>query len=190
MLNKLRPNNSLVLVIDFQERLLSMIDTKLVTKAINNTSLLLDSATKLEVPIVITEHCKSSLGATTKKLFTPDNNLSIIQKTSFNCCGESTFVDELQKQKKKNIFITGMETHICVLQTALDLISLNYNVFILIDSVLSTTKLKWSSGLNYLEQNGSHLIPVESVLFQFFENVDHPYFKTFVKKLKEFNSKK
>ncbi|MBT6325156.1 MAG: isochorismatase family protein [Bdellovibrionales bacterium] len=188
MLNKLKSNNSLVLVIDLQDKLLNIIDTKLVTKVINNTSLLLDSASNLDIPIVITEHCKNSLGGTTKKLFTPNNNISIIQKTSFNCFGESTFVEALKSKKKKNIIITGMETHICVLQTALDLISLNYNVFILIDSVLSTTKLKWSRGLNYLDKCGCHLIPVESVLFQFYQNVDHPYFKTFIKKLKEFNS--
>ncbi len=190
MLNKIRPNNSLVLVIDFQEKLLNIIKNQLVTQAINNTSLLLDSAFNLGTPIIITEHYKNSLGGTTDKLFIPTDNTSIVQKTSFNCCEEPSFLEKLKNQKKKNIIIAGMETHICVLQTALDLINLNYNVFILTDSVLSTTKLKWSYGLRYLEQRGCHVIPGESVLFQFYQNADHPYFKTFIGKLKELNATK
>ena len=109
-------NNAALLIIDIQERLAVVMDRK--DQVVKNTLHLVELARMQNFPIVVTEQYPKGLGRTVPEIQSSLPLYLPIEKISFNCCGEAAFNEQIKRLGRKKIIVTGMETHICVLQTA------------------------------------------------------------------------
>jgi nicotinamidase-related amidase len=179
---QLRPSNSILVVIDIQDKLLPKITAA--GDLVRNAGFLLDTASLLEVPIKATEQYPKGLGPTTaeisRRLPAPP-----AVKTSFSCCGAGTFLEELEMDQRPNIVLTGIETHVCVLQTALDLLRAGLHVFLPVDAVASRSALDHDTALRRLERAGAIPTTVEAVAFEWLCDAAHPQFKAVSKLIVE-----
>jgi nicotinamidase-related amidase len=85
---------------------------------------------------------------------------------SFSCCGDETFLSRLKNMQRRQVIVTGMETHICVLQTALELLAQGYYVHVVSDAVISRKKRNWELGLNMAASAGAVITSTEAAMFQ------------------------
>ena len=134
------PEKTLLIVIDVQGKLADVMHGR--DEIFDNINRLSGSARLLEVPVLITEQLPDKLGPTREELSELSPNLPTISKSSFSCCGETTFTEALESSGKKQILLCGIEAHICVLQTALDLLEAGFEVFVAADAVASRTRSK------------------------------------------------
>ena len=177
--------HSQLLIIDIQERLASAMPEDVLDKIIKNNNVLLTAASKLDIPVIHSEQYPKGLGNTVAALAEqfPETKQSVT-KTSFACTGAEEFNDLIAKQKRQHIIITGIESHICVLQTALQLQQQGYAVYVVEDAVCSRKKFNHENAMNRLRQSGIIISNVESVLFEWLGDAMHPEFKTLSKLIK------
>jgi len=152
-------------VIDIQERLVKAMDPDVLKKVTDNTARLIKGANILGVKTLVTQQYTKGLGATIPEL-AEHLKCEAIEKTSFSCCGELSFVDQLKTAGIKTVVLAGMETHVCVLQTAIDLLEAGYNVHVAADAVCSRAKFNWHTALGFMEKAGAVITVTETVLFQ------------------------
>lgn len=174
---------SQLLIIDIQERLASAMPADVIEKVARNSNILLQAATELNIPVIHSEQYPAGLGntlpAVTENI--PEEKTGLIHsltKTCFSCADAEGFNNLLAKQKRQQIIITGIETHICVLQSAIQLQRLGYNIYIVEDAVCSRKKLHHKNAIKRLRQNGIVISNVESVIFEWLRDAAHPKFKT------------
>ncbi len=175
---------SQLLIIDTQERLASAMGEKSRNSVLHNTSLLLQAASLLQVPTIKFEQYPKGLGPTEKVLLDnlPDGS-SNYEKMSFSCCGSDEFCDSTLESPRKQFVLTGMETHVCVLQTAFELQQRGYQLFVVADAVCSRTGRNRRIALQRMAQAGITITSTESVLFEWLRAASHPQFRTISKLL-------
>jgi len=177
--------HSQLLIIDIQERLASAMPAEVLEKIIKNNNVLLSAANKLNIPVIHSEQYPKGLGNTVSALAEHFPKLSqSVTKTSFSCSGAADFDDLIAKQKRQQIIITGIESHICVLQTALQLQQQGYVVYVVEDAICSRKKFNHKNAIKRLRQSGIIISNVESVLFEWIGDAMHPEFKTLSKLIK------
>jgi len=171
---RLRPELSVLVVIDVQDKLLVKIPSA--GTLVRNSAFLLDVAKLLEVPIRATEQYPKGLGPTTAELARrlPANRPA---KTAFSCCGAGTFLEELEMLRRPNVVLVGMETHVCVAQTALDLIQAGLHVFLPVDALAARGAIDHETALRRLEQAGAVPTTTEAVAFEWVADARHAQFK-------------
>ena len=125
--------DSMLLIIDFQQAMLKAIDSW--EKIAGKVKQLIQSANALEVPILLTEQYKKGLGGTLPELIQEIKSPQIFQKEHFSACLEEDFIPTVQSFNRNKIIVVGMETHVCVLQTCLDLIKAGVQVHLVADAV-------------------------------------------------------
>ncbi len=128
------------------------------------------------MPARATERYPKGLGPTTAELarrLPPD----LPSKTAFSCCGAAGFLADLRGLGRPNVVLTGMETHVCIAQTALDLIEAGFAVFLPVDAVASRFALDYETGLRRLERAGAIPTTAEAVAFEWAGDAAHPRFK-------------
>ena len=135
----LNKDDSLILVIDIQERLKPAMEQG--DRVEENTKILLEASKLMDIPVLITEQYPRGLGHTSKEILDVREDLEVFEKISFTGCIEA-FNHRLKDLKRKKVIIVGMETHVCVLQTCRDLLADGYDVHIVRDGVTSRTKEK------------------------------------------------
>lgn len=161
----LNRDDAQLVVVDVQEKLCRAMDEKVLAKLTNNVSILLDAAAELGMPALATEQYVKGLGETVPSL--KDKLCSpALEKMTFSCCGGEGFLETLAKNDRRQVILTGMETHVCVLQTALELLSNGYVVHLVCDAVMSRKKENWKIALKTLTAAGVVLTSTEAVLFQ------------------------
>jgi len=158
-------NDAVLVVIDVQEKLCMAMDEKVLARLTKHISILQSAAQELRIPQLVTEQYVKGLGGTLAEL-KEGCSTAAIEKMTFSCCGESVFPDALQKLGRKQIIITGMETHVCVLQTVLQLLEAGYIVHVVADAVMSRKKENWQIALGIAQQAGAVITSTEAVLFQ------------------------
>lgn len=158
-------NNAQLVVIDVQERLCRAMDQQVLEKLTNNISILLDAAAELNLPAVATEQYVKGLGETLPVLKEKLPAASL-EKMTFSCCGGEGFLEALEKNGRQQVILVGMETHVCVLQTALELLSRGYVVHLVCDAVMSRRKQNWEIAIKTMTAAGVVMTSTESVLFQ------------------------
>lgn len=172
LLNK---EDSLLLLIDVQEKLTPAV---LNTKAfISRCEWLLRLAKKLKVPILVSEQYPKGLGKTLASLSAYCMEESCVEKVYFSCMSDDKYAKQLRKFHKKHLILIGIEAHVCVLQTALELIELGYEVFVVVDAVSSRGEHNLHYGLQRMQQNGVHLLTAEMVLFEWLRKAGTIEFK-------------
>jgi len=173
---------SVLVLIDIQERLTAAMPQGVRARVVEQIKILITAANTLSVPVVVTEQYPKGLGHTEPDLTDClKDDVKIIEKTSFSCFKTDDFFTAINDSDRKQIIITGMETHICVLQTALDLQQQGFQVFVVEDAVSSRAKTNQYNALQRLRNAGVIITTVESVIFEWLGDANHPEFKNLAK---------
>lgn len=167
---------SQLVIIDMQVKLAPAMPADVLKIAVKNCSILAQASQLLAMPVIVTEHYAQGLGATLPEIMQHLPNLKAIAKMAFSACGEPKFNQQLQRENS-HIILAGMEAHICVLQTALDLLALNKTVFVVEDAILSRNPANKANALARLREAGCIVTNTESVLFEWLGNANHQAFK-------------
>lgn len=174
----LSQENSLVLVIDIQEKLVNALEKNTI---VSKASKIINAAKILDIPVLYTEQYPKGLGHTVEELYcqseqSEESNV-IFEKTYFNALLEDGFLEKIKSFEKKQIIIMGIETHICVYQTALALIENGFEVYAIKDACASRNKYEFKQGIEAMKQNGVKISCVEIALFEWLKGAKHPKFK-------------
>ena len=156
--------NTALLVIDVQGKLAHLMNEK--ETLFNNLQKLIKGAQVLELPILWTEQRPEKIGPTISEVARLLPNIKLISKMSFSCCGNEKFMQEIKDLGRKQILIAGIETHVCVYQTAMDLVNLGYEVQVITDAVSSRTPQNKEIGFERIKAVGASLTGTETALFE------------------------
>ncbi len=173
--NVLSINNSLLLVVDVQEKFKKAMNNS--DKVIENISKLIKIANTLEIPVVYTEQYPEGLGKTVERLLKDLHQAAYFEKIAFSCCEDTAFKLYVKESQRKQIIVTGIESHVCVSQTVHDFLAENYQVHVIADAVSSRTPFSIETGLNKMKQGGAILSSVEIALFELLKTSKHPQFR-------------
>jgi nicotinamidase-related amidase len=179
---KLTPATSALLVVDVQEKLAARVPGN--DRLARAIAFLLDAARVLGVPASATEQYPQGLGPTVPALAgrLPAERPS---KTAFSCCECRTLHEQWWAAGRNQLVLTGLETHVCVAQTALDLLTERVHVFIPVDAVASRHAIDHETALRRLERAGAVLTTAEAVVFEWTQTASHPRFKEISRLVKE-----
>ncbi len=177
--NLLNSDDSLLVIIDLQAKLSAVMPPEQAAITTTNTIRLIDAANSLDIPILVTEQYPQGLGAT-EEMITTKLSLSIpvFDKTGFSCCASNSFCEALLTSERKQVILVGQETHICILQSALELTQRGHQVYVVEDAVSSRNLDHKRYALQRLQQQGITVLSYESVLFEWLKDANHPQFKT------------
>lgn len=168
--------NSLLVVVDFQEKLAMAMKEEILDNTLKNVIKLINLAKIHSIPIVITEQYPKGLGKTLQEI----KNIieeEPLEKIHFSCVQEEKFINKINQYGRKKIILTGMETHICVWQTALDLMIRGFYVYVPKDGICSRKKEDWKTGLALIQQAGGIITCTETLIFQILKRAGTSEFK-------------
>lgn len=171
---KISPVKSTLLVIDIQEKLLPYILQR--DEVLKTAIWAVELAKLIGIPVVLTEHFPEKLGKTPAILRLKVCESDIISKTYFSAVTEDNLIKNFDGTKKQ-VVVLGTETHICVLQTVLDLLVLGYQVFVLDTGIGSRVLNDHNRGLERMKQNGAQIITKDMLAFEWLENAGTKLFK-------------
>ncbi len=172
--HNLNPDNTSLLVIDFQEKLVPIMQES--DRTIKNAQTLIKIAKALDMPITVTEQYPKGIGHTVKEITEVLASVEPIEKMSFTAC-TSDVKEALSKSPRRKILVTGIEAHVCVFQSVRDLLSEEYEVYVVADSVSSRKSFNYENGLALMKDLGAVITNTETVLFDLLKVSDHPRFK-------------
>lgn len=178
-LSLLDADRSLLLIVDMQTRLTAAMSVDSARSMLDNTVKLLRAAELLNVPVLCTEQYPKGLGVSNQVIqdALPQGLAQCFEKTSFSCCGCDEFKQKLITCGRRQVVLVGQETHVCVLQTARDLLRLGMQVFVVEDAVCSRLEQHKFNALARMRQAGVGVTCYESVLFEWLRDAKHPHFK-------------
>jgi nicotinamidase-related amidase len=181
LLHPLRAREAGLLVVDVQAKLVPRIADG--PRVVANVSRAIRAAQALSIPVWATEQYPEGLGPTVPEIavLVPHRP----SKTSFSCCGVPELVEQLHGRHVRHVTVVGIEAHVCVAQTALELMRLGFAVQVPADAVGSRHPLDWEFALRRLERAGAVVSTTESVLFEWVEGSDAPAFKAISALVKE-----
>ncbi len=171
----LKKDNALLVFIDVQGKLSELVDES--ETLFLNLRRLLQGMNALEVPVLVTEQLPEKLGPTREE-FQEFITEAPISKSSFGCCGEPEFFQTLEKTRRKQIILCGIETHVCVYQTAMQLLEAGYEVSVVTDAVSSRDPANKTLALRRMESEGVKLTGTELLLFELLGDATDPAFKS------------
>lgn len=160
----LRREDTLLLVIDYQQRLVDVMARK--ESVTDEITRLIQGMKKLNIPILATEQYPQGLGPTVPQVAEMLDPAQILSKMTFSCCGLEDFSTRVKSLKRRQIVVTGIETHVCVLQTVLDLLANGYQAHVPVGAVCSRADTNRDNALARMEKAGAVLTNLESVLFE------------------------
>jgi nicotinamidase-related amidase len=169
---------SALAIIDMQEAFRPVIND--FADVARRIAVLAEGCQILEVPIVVTEQYPKGLGHTVSEI-TAKANSPAIQKLSFSACGVQEFDTQLRERHIEQVAICGIETHICVSQTAHDLLARGYQVHIISDATATRLSFNRDTALQRLEKAGAIMSSVEAALFELCAEAGTPEFKAIQK---------
>lgn len=176
--------DTVLLVIDVQERLCKAMDSAILAELAANTAILLEAAAELQVPVLATEQYVRGLGETLPELQEKMGAAPRLEKMSFSCCGSSNFVEQLRSAGRRQVVVVGMETHVCVLQTVIELLDAGYVVHLVQDAVMSRSGRNKQAALEMMQAAGAVISSTEAVLFQWLKIAGTDSFKKLSKLVK------
>jgi nicotinamidase-related amidase len=164
-----------LLIIDIQERINAVM--KFRERVVKNTAKLINGVNIMNVPIFITEQYRKGLGPTEKLILDALMKPEIVEKLNFSCCAALPLMEQFRKKIIKQVVVCGIETHVCVLQTCLDLLAEGFQVHLVSDAISSRRKLDHEAAIDRMQQAGIILTTTEAVLFELLERAGTPEFK-------------
>ncbi len=174
--------NSALLVIDIQEKLLPVIYES--ERVVDNAVKLINGFKILNLPIYFTEQYPKGLGTTETRIKSALEERSAIHKMSFSCFGAGNLFEELKSKNIQQVVVCGIESHVCVMQTALDLIANDFQVQIASDAISSRRKFDYEIALERMRANCAEITLTESILFEILNICGTDEFKAISKLVK------
>ena len=174
--------NTIALVIDIQERLVPAMEEPEIL--IENCKKLISGLQELSVPLIVTQQYTKGLGETVEDIKSLLSNFNPIEKRDFSCCDETVVADELKKSGAKNVIICGIESHVCVLQTAVDLKEAGLVPVVVMDCVSSRDFNNVDLAAERFRYEGIMMTSYESILFELTRSAAAPEFKAISKLVK------
>lgn len=173
---------AVLVIIDIQGNLAqAMFDRE---NLFTNTIKLIKGFKALSLPIIITEQIPQKLGQTLPQIAAALDGVKPIAKESFSCWGERNFKEQLETSGRKDVVLLGIETHVCVYQTAVDLISNGYHLHLVADAVSSRTPENRRIGIDAMKSAGAQITSTEMVLFELLRTAADPKAKELFKIVK------
>ncbi len=177
----LKRENAALVFIDVQGRLAELVDSP--DLLFKNLRRLLEGMKALDIPVIVTEQIPEKLGPTRDE-FKSFITEPPIAKSAFSCCGEPAFFQCLEKTSRRHIILCGIETHVCVYQTAINLLESGYEVQVVTDAVSSRDPANKTLALRRMESEGVKLTGTEMVLFELLGDAKDPAFKSILQIVK------
>ena len=177
MINRLRVESTIMLMIDVQEKLLPVISGN--DEIVKNTIKLLKAAEVLKIPMMYTEQYPKGIGNTVNPLLEslPAGAIKH-EKTTFSCCDESVFNEKLRGLERSLVAVFGIESHICVLSTVIDLLLKEMKVVVVADACGSRTQYNHNLAMEEARARGASVLPTESIIYHLMGRSGTQEFKT------------
>jgi nicotinamidase-related amidase len=173
-----------VVVVDVQERLFNAMDAERRDDMVTNVKILVSSARRLGMPVLVTEQYPKGLGRTLPEVRALLGEAPAFEKTAFSCAEADGFMERLRALGAEHVILTGIEAHVCVLLTALDLLARGLRVSIVADAVCSRRLANLEIGLGQARQAGAVVTATETVVFQLLGRADSDAFRELSKLLR------
>ncbi|MGE0485765.1 MAG: isochorismatase family protein [Gammaproteobacteria bacterium] len=175
---KCSATDSLLLVVDIQQRLGDAMPGKVLNRVLLNTKLLAAASSLLGIPVIKTEQYPTGLGPTHALVAAelPATTVAL-EKVCFSCCDGDGFSAALTASGRRQVILVGMEAHVCILQTALDLAAAGHEVYVVEDAICSRRLENYQNALDRLRQSGIVVVSAESVVFEWMGSAGHEHFK-------------
>jgi nicotinamidase-related amidase len=178
----LSKNEAVLVIVDIQERLAAVMSER--KKVVDNCLHLIEVSKLLNIPIVLNEQYPKGLGPTVSEIREALHPCGPLEKMTFSCCRGGAFSDVLAASGRKKVILAGMETHVCVLQTAVDLLKTGYLVHLTKDATCSRTPDNFNTATEFMRDAGAVINCTETVLFQLLEKAGTDEFKVISKRIK------
>ena len=178
----IRREQSVLMLVDIQGKLADLMQDR--DLLFSNLEKLTRGAQALQLPIIWVEQNPRRMGETIAPLRALLTGLSPITKMSFSCCAEPAVPEQLKATGRHEVLLAGIETHVCIYQTARDLLADNYEVEIVADAVSSRTAMNRQAGLDRIRSLGGRITTVEMCLFELLKTAADPLFKDLLKIVK------
>jgi nicotinamidase-related amidase len=177
--DRLTPRTSLLLVVDVQERLASAMPPDDLARLVANASVLLEAARILGVPVVASEQYPKGLGPTVAPLLEKlhERGVTPLDKLCFDACSEPKIARTFAEHSPRAVVVVGMETHVCVYQTARELVRRGYETYVVADAVCSRKPDNRRVGLSLCERAGAIVSSTEAVAFDWLERAGTDAFR-------------
>lgn len=172
---RITKENTIGLIIDIQERLFPAMFEK--ESLLKNTLVLIQGLKVLQIPLIVTQQYSKGLGETIQGIKSVIPDFGFIEKRSFSCCDEPVFIESLKKTEAKNVIICGIESHVCVLQTAVDLKAAGFNPVVVMDCVSSRVAASIEIAKERFHLEEIIMTSAESILFELTRSSAAPEFK-------------
>ena len=180
----LRKEDTLLVVIDIQDILMPESD-KVIRNYLKQSRRLIQVMQSLELPVLVTEQYPERLGTTNAELLEVLGETARLPKMEFSCLANAAFHEALEKTGRKQILIVGMETHVCVLQTALEALAEGYEVYVVRDAVVSSRKSEYKAALKRMTQAGVVVLTAEMAIFELLRVAGTAEFKKLLPVIKD-----
>jgi nicotinamidase-related amidase len=180
----LETSKAVLIVVDVQERLCAAMNQDVLHQLTRNTGILLESAKELSIPVIFTEQYVKGLGPTLSELKEKASTATFHEKLAFSCCACESFLQQLKDSGRTQVVVTGMETHVCVLQTVLDLLGDGFDVHVVKDAVMSRSSDNKQTAMEAMTLAGAVPTSTESVVFQLLKIAGSESFKKLSKLVK------
>lgn len=183
--NMLETDLAALVVVDVQEKMLAAVTSAPPDAIVENIVRLVGAAGILEIPVLFTEQYPKGLGPTVEAVRAAirDDHAPIVKSTC-SCWRWEEFREKLQATEKEHIILVGLETHVCIQQTVLDLIRVDYVPFVPADAVGSRRSVDTERAFLRMQHAGAEVSTTEAVIFELVERCDHPRFKAILELIK------
>lgn len=173
-----RAADSVLVVIDIQDRLAAAINPEVREATIANTRLLLQAAALVDVPVLFTEQYSNGLGSTVPRILEMmPAAASRFEKTCFSCAGADGFLDALDATGRTQVILAGMDAAVCVLQSAIELLAVRPEIFVVEDACCSRIPGNHRSAMARMASAGVIVAATESILFEWLRDSRHQHFR-------------
>ena len=157
-------DNAIGVVIDIQEKLLPHMFEK--DEVVQNTKILIQGLKQLDIPVMVTEQYRKGLGETVDEIAKQIEEFPHYEKITFSCCDDPKFTEHLELSTKRSVIIAGIESHVCVLQTAIDLKQRGFHPYVVTNCTSSRKPEDKQTALIRMQQEGIFLTTYEAILFE------------------------
>ena len=169
-------------VVDVQGKLAQLMHGR--EALFKNVQILIRAAKILEIPILWCQQCPDALGPTVPEIAQLLADIEPINKSAFSCCGEEQLNARLKDLARNQILLCGIETHVCIYQTAVDLLRQDFHVEVIADAVSSRTQENKQIAINRLAAEGANISCTEMALFELLKTAEHFKFRQIAKLIK------
>ena len=171
-----------LVVIDVQGKLAQLMHDK--EALFKNIQILIKAAKILDIPILWCQQCPDSLGPTVPEISQLLAGIKPVNKAAFSCCGQDQFNIRLNELNRNQVLLCGIETHVCIYQTAINLLRKGFSVEVITDAVSSRTPENKKTTLQRMSTEGVNISSTEMALFELLRTAEHPQFKNIAKLIK------